>query len=212
MTDASTERANLTRTMIAQAALAMTDEVGLAGLSMRKLGASLGVEAMSLYHYVDNKDDLLDAVLEQLYLEIELPRGMSLEDWEESTRGALQSFHEVLLRHPAAFELFSSRPTPSIDAYQVLMWAITRLMDHGLDLTQATKALHFAISFVFGFAATETGVLAAIRSGEGLDPDSMRPEDGGDAIRLIGEIEAEAIFQAGLDGVVAGLRSMYGLP
>ena len=62
-----TERAPLNRALIAETALSLIDERGLDQLSMRKLGAELGVEAMSLYNHVDNKDDLLDAVADRLY-------------------------------------------------------------------------------------------------------------------------------------------------
>ncbi len=190
----------------------MTDEVGLAGLSMRKLGSSLGVEAMSLYHYVANKDDLLDAVLEQLYLEIELPLDVPENDWETAFRLGLRSFHDVLISHPAALELMSSRPAPSVEAYQVLTWALKRLAISGLELPQASEALHLAISFVLGFTSTEQGVLAAVRSGQGLDPETMSPEQGAESVRLMSERSSDEVFEAGLNGVIAGLRSVYNLP
>ncbi len=212
MSNVSADRAGLSRSTIARKALEMTDEVGLAGLSMRKLGASLGVEAMSLYHYVANKDDLLNAVLEQIYLEIELPDDIEPEDWETSVRTGLRSFHDVLIRHPAALELVSTRPAPSVEAYQVLTWGLTRFMACGLDLMAATKALHLGISFVLGFTSTETGVLAVVRSGEGLNPGVMSAEQGAEAIRLISELQSQSVFESGLDGIVAGLRETYDLP
>ena len=57
------------------AAVAFADESGIAALSMRKLGEALGVEAMSLYNYVANKDQLLDGMVDLVFGEIDLPTG-----------------------------------------------------------------------------------------------------------------------------------------
>ncbi len=208
----STDRESLSRSMIAKQALSMTDEAGLAGLSMRKLGAALGVEAMSLYHYVANKDDLLNAVVEQIYLEVDLPEDLADDAWEPSMRLGLRAFHDVLLRHPAALELVSSRPAPSVEAYAVLTWGLTRFLANGLELSDATKALHLGISYVLGFTSTETGVMQAIRSGEGLNPDVMAAEQGAAGIRLISELSSDEVFESGLDALIVGLRATYDLP
>ncbi len=207
-----TQREGLSRAKIAEAALAMTDDVGLAGLSMRKLGASLGVEAMSLYHYVQNKDDLLDAVLERLYLEIELPHDTPESDWETAIRRGLRAFHDVLIGHPAAKELFSLRPAPTLEAFEVLTWSHGRFAAVGLDLAEANQALHFAVSFVMGFAATEMGSMAVVRSGAGLDPDNAPTAQQADALRMMQDATTEEMFESGLAAVVAGLRSLYNLP
>lgn len=212
MSKTSTERESLSRSVVARAALEMTDEHGLAGLSMRKLGAVFGVEAMSLYHYVENKNDLLDAIVEELYLKIELPRDVPEHDWETAVRLGLRAFHDVLIRHPAALELMSNRPAPSVEAYQVLTWGVSRFVMCGLDLEESAKALHLGISFVLGFTSTEAGVLVAIRSGKGLDPELMTVEQGAESMRLISEMESESVFKAGLDAIIAGLRALYDLP
>ena len=119
-------RPSLSREYIAETALRLTQDDGLSGLSMRKLGAELGVEAMSLYHYVSNKADLLDAMLELLYDEIELPYHLDDNEWEQAVREGLGSFRKVLLRHPAAVELFTSRPPRSKPALELLHWSYRR--------------------------------------------------------------------------------------
>lgn len=205
-------KSGLSREVIARAALALTDEGGLDQLSMRKLGGQLGVEAMSLYHYVDNKDDLLDAVLDGLYSEIELPVDVPAEDWETAIRIGLRSFHKVLVGHRAALELFSARPAKSKEALDVLLWSYNRFTSVGLDLAQAQHALHFAVSFVMGHVAFELGTLALIRDGKGLDPDEVDDPVAAEFIRQSRQITGDDMFASGLNAVVAGLRSTYRLP
>ena len=84
-TDASGQpRAPLTRERVLQVAITIADRAGVEGLSMRKVGQELGVEAMSLYNHVANKDDLLDGMLDVLVGEIELPESGS--DWKAVLR------------------------------------------------------------------------------------------------------------------------------
>lgn len=205
-------RAALSRELIARTALSLTDEGGLAGLSMRKLGSELGVEAMSLYHYVENKDDLLDAILDSLYAEVELPLEIPDDDWEQSMRLGFSSFHDVLVRHPAALELFSSRPAKSEAALTVLLWSYGRLEFAGLDPVDAFHAFQFAVSFVMGHVATELGTLSLIRNGKGIDPDEVDDPIVRAFILESRVITSDDMFDAGLDAVVAGLRAAYRLP
>lgn len=207
-------RGGLSRDVIARTALALTDEEGLGGLSMRKLGNQLGVEAMSLYHYVANKDDLLDAMLDCLYAEIELPRDVPDDDWEQAIRRGLSAFHQVLVRHPAALSLFAGRPARSARALEVLMWAHSRFVLVGLEPVVAHHALHFAVSFVMGHSATELGTMALLRSGElpEIDPADLADADTADFVHVMQGIDRDQQFEAGLDAVVSGLRTAFKLP
>ena len=205
------DRPALSRTRIAATALELIDANGLGGLSMRKLGAELGVEAMSLYHYVTNKGDLFDAVLDQLYTEIDLPE-VDDDDWESAIRLGLRSFHDVLMLHPAALELFAGRQAHSEQALHVLYWAHQRFQAVGLSFGDAHTALHFAVSFVMGHAASELGTMSQLKTdtttarAEIVDPDLVAFFAHGD------EITGDEMFDTGLDVVVAGLRHRYELP
>ncbi len=171
---------------------------------MRKLGAELGVEAMSLYHYITNKDDLLDAVADHLYGEIDLPMTVDPQDWESAIRLGLRSFRDVLIEHEAALELFASRQLRSERSVQVLHWAHERFVAVGLSVEEAHKALHMAVSFVMGHAANETD------SGSVVAPTHGSPEM--DAyFEHIESVTSDELFDAGLDLVVAGLRQHYRL-
>lgn len=206
---AETTRPALSRAGVAVAALRVIDTEGLSKLSMRRLGAELGIEAMSVYHYVSSKDDLLDAVLEQLYGEIELP-DVAEDDWEAAIRRGLRSFHDVLVRHPAAVELFTSRPARSETGLRVLIWAHGRFRAVGLDDRAARAALHFAVSFVMGHVATELGNLGQPDEVV-IAPELLADPEIGSFVAMTQVDDAEAMFDSGIEAVVHGLRAGWNL-
>jgi len=189
---AAPHRATLSRELIASTALGLIDSEGLDGLSMRKLGAALGVEAMSLYHYIDNKEDLLNAIVDNLYGEIELPTDIPGHEWEQAFRLSLHSFHDVLLRHPSALELFTTHRASSANALAVMGWAFDRCRTAGLNPEQAANTFHFCVAFVIGHAATELGMMSW-EADEGAPP------------QVSGEASAE--FLAFLDHNVVGAKT-----
>ena len=103
-------RIPLSRDRVLRAAVAFADEHGIASLSMRKLGEALGVEAMSLYNHVANKDELLDGMVDLVFGEIELPAGDG--DWRTAMRQRAVSARQVLSRHRWAIGLMESRTSP----------------------------------------------------------------------------------------------------
>src|SRR5215207_3964399 len=103
-------RTPLSRQRVLHAAAALADESGLEALSMRKLGEAVGVEAMSLYTHIANKDDLLDGMIDTVFSEIELPSGE--DDWRTAMRQRAISVRRVLSRHRWAIGLMESRSSP----------------------------------------------------------------------------------------------------
>src|SRR5665213_2591649 len=95
---AKAPRIPLSRERVLRAAVAFADQNGIASLSMRKLGEAVGVEAMSLYNHVANKDQLLDGMVDVVFSEIELPSGA--DDWKTAMRKTAQSARQALGRHP----------------------------------------------------------------------------------------------------------------
>ena len=91
-------RAPLTRERILRAAIELADEAGVEALSMRRLGRRLGVEAMSLYNHVTDRDDILGGMVELVAIDFEVPTGAP--DWRTSIRSSARSAHEVLLPAP----------------------------------------------------------------------------------------------------------------
>jgi AcrR family transcriptional regulator len=105
-------RVPLTRERVLRAAIGIADRAGVESLSMRKVGQELGVEAMSLYNHVANKEDLLDGVIDLFVSAIEVPA--SGGDWKSAIRGSILSARALVLRHPWAPRLIASRPRSRI--------------------------------------------------------------------------------------------------
>ena len=104
-------RRPLTRERVLQKALELADRGGAEGLSMRKLAQELGVEAMSLYNHVENKDDILEGIVDLVAGEVELPADD--EDWKAALRRTATSAHDAFGRHPWAAALWLTPGKPS---------------------------------------------------------------------------------------------------
>src|SRR3954466_12161623 len=100
-------REPLTRQRAVDVAMALADASGIGALTMRRLAHELGVEAMSLYHHVPNKDAILDAMVDVVFGEIELPR--TAGPWKATMRARAHSVRAALTRHPWAISLMESR-------------------------------------------------------------------------------------------------------
>ncbi len=144
------QRIPLTRERVLLAAVELADRDGLEGLSMRRLGQELGVEAMALYRHVRDKDDLLDGVLEVIVGQIERPR--PAKAWKVALRRQVMEARRVMLRHPWARQVLEERGTtgPTILAYIERILAI--LHDGGFSLDLAHHSMHVLGSRIFGFS------------------------------------------------------------
>ncbi|MFO1274251.1 MAG: TetR/AcrR family transcriptional regulator [Rubrivivax sp.] len=128
----------LTRAAIADAALALIDAEGLEALSMRRLGAALGVEAMALYHHFASKGELLDAVQERLLDELDLPPREGLAPLARLRR-MITSYRAVAVRHPPAFALLAARRFNTERAFAVYESILEAFADLGLDAAQSAR-------------------------------------------------------------------------
>ena len=129
--------------------MTLADDGGIESLSMRKLGLALGVEAMSLYNHVANKDDLLDGIVDAVTSEIEVPPPDV--DWKEAIRRTAISSHEVFLRHRWACSLLmrGSRVSPLRMRW---MEAVLRtLREAGFSADMTHHAYHALDSHITGF-------------------------------------------------------------
>ena len=117
---------------------------------MRRLGQLLGVEAMSLYNHVANKDDLLDGMVDLVFAEIELPP--SGVDWRTAMRRRAFSAREVLVRHPWATSLMESRLSPGPATLRHHDAVIGTLRQAGFSLPMAAHAFSALNSYIYGFA------------------------------------------------------------
>jgi AcrR family transcriptional regulator len=138
---------------VLRAAVALADASGIEGLTMRKLGEAVGVEAMSLYNHVANKVDLFDGMVDVVFSEIELPSGE--DDWKAAMRQRAISAREVLSRHPWASGLMSSRTSPGPATLRHHDAVLGSLRNAGFSVEMAAHAFSAIDSYAYGFVLQE---------------------------------------------------------
>jgi AcrR family transcriptional regulator len=150
------KRGQLTRDAVLQAGVELADGGGLDALSMRHLGKALGVEAMSLYNHVVNKDDLLDGMVDLVVGEIALPA--EGDDWRTAMRQRAISTRRVLRAHPWAIGLLESRANPGPGRLHYYDVVLASLRSAGFPVEMAMHAFATLDSFVYGFALQATSM------------------------------------------------------
>jgi AcrR family transcriptional regulator len=211
-------REPLSRERAARAAVDLADAEGIDALTMRRLARELGVEAMSLYHHVANKSDLLDAMVDLVFSEIELPTDDT--DWTAAMRRRARSVRTVLLRHRWAIGIMESRRSPGPATLRHHDAVIGCCRRAGFSVAMSAHAFSLLDSYVYGFVLQEinlpfddaddlTGIL-----------DSMMPEGFAEQYPHFAELTSEFVlrpgysygdeFEFGLDIVLHGLTSAAG--
>jgi AcrR family transcriptional regulator len=143
-------RKPLTRDAILDAAVELLDREGLAGLSMRKLGAALGVEAMSLYNHVPSKQELLDGIHERILTTLERPT--QARTWQSFVRHQALALHRALHAHPHAIPLFATRPASTPASMQQLDYYLGVLLKAGFEPIDALSIVQLVAQLVVGHA------------------------------------------------------------
>lgn len=146
-------RVPLTRERVLLAAVALADENGSESLSMRKLGEAIGVEAMSLYHHIANKTDLLDGMIDMVFSEIDL--SFRRQHWKIAMRQRAVSARRVLARHGWAIGFMESRSSPGPATLRHHDAVLGCLRDAGFSIELAAHAFSVLDSYVYGFALQE---------------------------------------------------------
>jgi len=139
----------LSRERILLAAIRLADEGGIESLSMRKLAQDLGVQAMSLYNHVANKDDMLDGIVDLVVGEIEVP-DLGI-DWKAAMRRRANSAHEVLLRHPWATMPIVSRINVEPAMLRYIDVTLGCLCKAGFSFEMVDRAWNAIDSHIYGF-------------------------------------------------------------
>ena len=147
------KREKLSREQVLSSAVRFADKNGIDSLSMRRLGNELGVEAMSLYNHIENKDDLLDAMVEIVVARMEAPKLRG--DWREAMRSRAHSAHGVLLAHPWATMLLVSRANVGPNMLRYVEATVGCLVQAGFTYEMADQAWNAIDSHVFGFTLQE---------------------------------------------------------
>ncbi|MFJ4523923.1 TetR/AcrR family transcriptional regulator [Streptomyces sp. NPDC088810] len=184
----SGQPSGLDRERITEASVRLLDAEGLAKFSMRRLAAELNVTAMSLYWYVDTKDDLLELALDATYAELRLPDPAHTdEDWREQLRALAAAYRGLLVRHPWLSPLAGRYLNigPNALAFSRVVQRVVRRA--GLPAHGVTGAISAVFQFVYGFGTIEGHFLARIAD-TGLSPDEYFEQ----AMSMVDEVPGTA--------------------
>jgi len=177
-------RRPLTRQRIVHAALRMLDRDGVEGLSMRKLGAALGVEGMALYRHVGNKEKLLEGVTELVLEELEVPAAGSAS-WTDAWYAIARSYRQIARSHRGAFPLLALSPLTTAARFERAQAPLAILRAAGFSEIAAERAFRTLLSYADGY------LLRELADGDG----ELSPE------------EADAAFEFGIRAILTGLES-----
>ena len=143
----------LSKDRVLRASVDLADREGMEALSMRRLGQELGVEAMSLYNHVRNKEELLNGMVDIVFSEIDLPAADA--DWSTAMRQRAISARQALKRHPWAIGLMESRAQPGPATLRHHDSVLRKLRTSGFSIEMAAHAYSVLDSYIYGFALNE---------------------------------------------------------
>ena len=189
-------RAPLNRERVLRGAVAVADRSGIGALTMRSLAVELGVKPMSLYHYVAGKEEILDAIVDAVFSEIELP--VAGDDWRAAMRLRARSARQVLRRHPWAIGLLESRTNPGPATLAHHDAVIGTFRRAGFSVPMAAHAFAVLDSYIYGFALQE-----ATLPFEGPDAsdvaEAILEQFSPDDFPYLAEMATEHVLQPGYD-------------
>ena len=136
--------------------VALAQREGIESLTMRRLADELGAGAMTLYHYVPNKERLLDGMVDIVFGEIELPT--TDVDWRTAMRRRALSTREALNRHRWAVGLMESRTTPGPASLRLHDAVLGCLRRAGFSIEMTIQAYSVQDAYIYGFALQEKSV------------------------------------------------------
>jgi AcrR family transcriptional regulator len=213
-------REPLTRQRVIRTALRIMDEEGLESVTMRRIGRELGVEAMSLYNHVRDKEDILDGVCEEVLAEFRVPES---RDWGEAARLGAREYRRLLLAHPNVITLMSDRKGPftNPDSLRAYEFALDLFRSLGLSEADSVKAFHAFGGYILGYVTMELGPMlggpedeAHLQAHERMaavlqSADLPRLRE---ALPHLMECDVEEQFDFGLDLLIDGLRARAASP
>src|SRR5215210_6128004 len=205
------ERVPLTRERVLGAAVRMADDVGIERLTMRKLADKLGVEAMSLYYHVANKDEILKGIVDIVVGEFELPAG---DDWKAAVRRTAISAHDVLVQHRWAANLMLAADVGEA-RLRYMNELLGSLRRGGFSAAMTHHAYHALDSHILGFTLWQVGIAVDSETQPGMAASLLRDLSSGNYRWLAEHVEqhlAESApgsgteFEFGLDLILDGLE------
>ncbi|MFK7893379.1 MAG: TetR/AcrR family transcriptional regulator [Granulosicoccus sp.] len=158
MKDNQQKRQPMSRERIITAAVDVADAIGVDALTIRKLADALQVKPMTIYHYVENKEAIIDGMVDAVFNEIDLPSSDAL--WKDAIRCRSASARAVLARHPWAVPLMESRRNPGPATLQHHDAVLACFRNGGLSVEMTAHAYALIDAFIYGFAIQEASLPA----------------------------------------------------
>jgi AcrR family transcriptional regulator len=208
------QRGRLSRDLVVRTALRLMDTEGLEAVTMRRLGRELGVEAMSLYNHVRDKEDLLDGVAQAAMADFRFD-GEPGRDWLGQGRAVAHEWRRLLKLHPSLMTLLIERKHPLTDASALrpMEVALAILRGAGLSERDTVHAFQAIGGYIFGFVMMEVGNVAPGRPGSiddmqaDLSKLSIEFPTFTQLLPWLMECDMDATFEFGLDLLLEGIRS-----
>lgn len=214
-------RGPLSRREIQEVALRLIDEDRLEALTVRRLGAALGVDPMALYRHFENKEALLDGVAELLWAEVERA-SRDGGDWKDQLRSIARSLRDLAHAHPHAYSLVMTREVVSEPALSLFDAKLNALKEARFEQDLAARAVRTLVSYGIGYGAVELSYLLSEDQGSAEEPASeverlmrimrMVPRDVpprlAEVARIICDCDVDAQFDFGLELILFGLEAM----
>ncbi len=208
------KRTPLSRERVLRTALKIADRGGIDSLSMRKLGQELGVEAMSLYNHVADKDDLFDGLIDLVFAEIAIaPTGAG---WMTAMRQRAVSAREVLKRHPWALGVMESRARPGPANLRHHDAVLAALRKAGFSVEMAAHAYSLLDAYIYGFTLNELSLPLDTQEAVAGVAEQILEENPAGAYPYLAEMAADIVmkpgydygdeFEYGLDVILDGLQ------
>jgi TetR/AcrR family tetracycline transcriptional repressor len=201
------------RADVLETALRIVDEQGLERLTMRRLGAELGVDPMTVYHYVPDKAALFDGLIERVFAEIQIPNPTG--DWKHDLRAIVVQARTALLAHPHTVILLGTRPPISEPAFALVEAITAILLAGGFTEEQAADGFDCAGRMLIGHTLAETGRPPGgdVSRGETEHRDAQAALADGRypalaAVQRAGvQHDPQRLFERALDGLLLGLQA-----
>lgn len=211
-----TTRERLTRDRIIDAALQVMDADGLEAVSMRRVAREVGVEAMSLYNHVRDKDDLLAGIRVRVFSQFAFPE--LGEDPYQNGRRVAVAWRDLLKAHPNMLELLAEdhEPPSSLEAFRAMETALSVLRSMGVPPEEVVQVFHAFGGYIQGFTMMEqqmdfgtNGDDAKLRViAKTLEAEPLPCVAA--ALPYLADCDLEAQFRLGLDLMLEGIRARYG--
>ena len=201
----------LTRERIIEAAMRIIDDEGLDALSMRRLGAELGVNPMAAYHYVPNKSALYDLVLDAVMSGVDLSGIDPAAPIEERLKQAGRAYRAAILAHPNAIPVLAGRSVRTAVSLRPVERFLGLLLEAGFSPTDAITAVDCVAQFVLGGAVGyyHHQVDSEIGGGQ-RDFEQLPAEEFPNMALVLASatfVGHDAEFEFGMDAIIRGLLS-----